>query len=216
MDCTEAVTGMTLQNKHIPEFCQGCVLGKSHCHNFVSQPIRTPSSTPGYLIHADICGPMAHVSLGGALYYLLFKDDYSGYQHMILLHCWEIWRPSMFVGCLQMTFFETLETTCRFFVHMEVGSSPARNFKITFLTNVFDMKILHPTHQSKMASVSGTIAPLWKVSALSSTLVHFLWVFGLKHVTWLCTPSIVLVLAWFLEIHILLSGMVSNPLGPDC
>ena len=85
MDRTDAVTGMTLQNKHIPEFCQGCVLGKSHCHNFVSQPIRTPSSTPGYLIHADICGPMAHVSLGGALYYLLFKDDYSGYQHIFCI-----------------------------------------------------------------------------------------------------------------------------------
>jgi hypothetical protein len=68
MDRTEAVTGMTLQNKHVLEFCKGCVLGKSHRHSFISQPIRQPSLTPGYQIHADICSPMAHLSLGGALY----------------------------------------------------------------------------------------------------------------------------------------------------
>ena len=85
MDRTEAVTGMFFQNKQIPEFCQGCVLGKNHRHAFPSSPIRTPSSTPGYRIHADLCGPMAHVSLGGALYYLLFKDDYSGYKYIFCL-----------------------------------------------------------------------------------------------------------------------------------
>ena len=85
MDRTEAITRMTLQNKHVPEFCQGCVLGKSHRHSFVTPPIRTPSSTPGYLLHANICGPMAHISLGGALCYLLFKDDYSGYRHIFCI-----------------------------------------------------------------------------------------------------------------------------------
>ena len=85
MNRTKAVTGMILQKKQIPEFCQGCVLGKSHRHSFVSQPIRTPSSTPGYLVYADICGPMAHVSLGGALYYMLFKDDYSGYRYIFCI-----------------------------------------------------------------------------------------------------------------------------------
>lgn len=72
---------LSLRNKYTLKFCQGCVLGKSHRHSFVSQPLRTPSSTPGYLVHADICGPMAHVSLGGVLYYLLFKDDHSGYRY---------------------------------------------------------------------------------------------------------------------------------------
>ena len=85
MDRTEAVTGMFLQNKQIPEFCEGCVLGKSHRRTFPSSPIRTPASTPGYRIHADLCGPMAHVSLGGALYYLLFKDDYSGFRYIFCL-----------------------------------------------------------------------------------------------------------------------------------
>ena len=35
MDRTESVTGMILQNKNVPEFCPGCVLGKSHRHSFV-------------------------------------------------------------------------------------------------------------------------------------------------------------------------------------
>ena len=85
MDRTAAVTRMILQNKQIPDFCQGCVLGKSHRHSFVSHPVRQPSTTPGYLVHADICGPMAHVSLGGALYYLLFKDDFSGYRYIFCI-----------------------------------------------------------------------------------------------------------------------------------
>ena len=85
MDRKESVTGMILQNKRVPDFCQGCVLGKSHRHSFVTSPTRTPSSIPGYLVHADICGPMAHRSLGGALYYLLFKDDYSGYRYIFCI-----------------------------------------------------------------------------------------------------------------------------------
>lgn len=85
MGCTTAVTGMILQNRQISDFCQGCVFGKSHRHSFASHPIRTPSSTPGYLVHADIFGPMANVSLGGALYYLLFKDDYSGYRYIFCI-----------------------------------------------------------------------------------------------------------------------------------
>ena len=79
MDRSDAVTGMILQNRHIPTFCEGCVLGKSHRYSFLSQSPRISSQIPGYLIHADICGPMAQASLGGAFYYLLFKDDHSGF-----------------------------------------------------------------------------------------------------------------------------------------
>ena len=85
MDRTKAISGMILQNKHVPDLCKGCVLGKNHRHSFDTPPFRKPSSTPGYLIHVDICGPMAHVSLGGALYYLLFKDDFSGYWYIFCI-----------------------------------------------------------------------------------------------------------------------------------
>lgn len=37
------------------------------------------------LIHADICGPMEVNSLSGARYFLLFKNNYSGYRKVYFL-----------------------------------------------------------------------------------------------------------------------------------
>lgn len=34
----------------------------------------------GELIHSDVCGPMQETSLSGARYYVLFKDDCSGWR----------------------------------------------------------------------------------------------------------------------------------------
>lgn len=42
-----------------------------------------PSSTQykttfiGELVHSDVCGPMSYTSLGGARFFVIFKDDYS-------------------------------------------------------------------------------------------------------------------------------------------
>ena len=85
MDRTEAVIGMNLQNRHTPEFCESCVLGKSQRHSFLSRSPRIPSPIPGNLVHADICGPMSQASLGGAFYYLLFKDDHSGFRYIFCI-----------------------------------------------------------------------------------------------------------------------------------
>ena len=64
MDRVDAVTGMILQNRHTPILCEGCVLGKSHRHSFLSQSPRIPSPIPSYIVHVDIYGPMAQASLG--------------------------------------------------------------------------------------------------------------------------------------------------------
>jgi hypothetical protein len=55
------------------EFCEGCVYGKQHRANFKSQKDR--SSVAGELIHADVNGPMEEKSIGGARYYVCFKDE---------------------------------------------------------------------------------------------------------------------------------------------
>jgi hypothetical protein len=55
------------------EFCEGCVYGKQHRANFKSQKDR--SSVAGELIHADVNGPMEEQSIGGARYYVCFKDE---------------------------------------------------------------------------------------------------------------------------------------------
>lgn len=39
----------------------------------------------GAIIHADVCGYMDIKSLGGALYFLLLKDDYSHYRTVYFL-----------------------------------------------------------------------------------------------------------------------------------
>ena len=39
---------------------------------------------PGEHVHADVCGPM-DLSLGGAKYFLLVKDEYSHYRHIYFL-----------------------------------------------------------------------------------------------------------------------------------
>lgn len=56
-------------------FCDGCALGKMHRLPFKQRKDR--SRNTGELIHADVNGPMSTVSMGGARYYVCFKDDYS-------------------------------------------------------------------------------------------------------------------------------------------
>lgn len=34
---------------------------------------------PGEFIHSDLCGPLSQTSIGGTKYFILFKDDSSGY-----------------------------------------------------------------------------------------------------------------------------------------
>jgi hypothetical protein len=172
MERTEAVTCMILQNKNIPEFCRGCVLGKSHRHAFISQPIRTPASIPGYQVHADICGPMAHVSLGGAFIISFSKTIIQGFGTSSVSprnpKPFDVFKKST------ATFSETQETIYRFSGQMAVGNSLARGFKITSLRRGFVMRSLLLILLNKMVSANETIVQLWRVFAPFSTPVGFL------------------------------------------
>jgi hypothetical protein len=55
--------------------CKGCTLGKYTKTVFPSSDSRLIGVL--YLIHADLCGPMSQVSLGGCEYYVTFIDDHS-------------------------------------------------------------------------------------------------------------------------------------------
>lgn len=60
-------------------FCETCQFGKSHKLSFVRR--ESPQSwAVGEFFHSDVCGPFSEVSLGGARYFLAFKDDASGYR----------------------------------------------------------------------------------------------------------------------------------------
>nr|GEU80705.1 retrovirus-related Pol polyprotein from transposon TNT 1-94 [Tanacetum cinerariifolium] len=58
------------------DFCEGCVYGKQSRPSFpVGNSMRDAACLD--LIHADLCGPMSVISIGGSRYFLLFIDDYS-------------------------------------------------------------------------------------------------------------------------------------------
>ena len=63
--------------------CEMCLAGKQHRIPFQNSDSR--ASMPLELVHADVCGPMEEDSLGGARYFLLFKDDFSSYRHVYFM-----------------------------------------------------------------------------------------------------------------------------------
>lgn len=65
-------------------FCEDCQYGKSHRLPF-KRLNNDRLSTPGELIHSDVCGPMHVTSLGGARFFLLFKDDCTGFRVVYFL-----------------------------------------------------------------------------------------------------------------------------------
>ena len=75
------------------EFCDGCALGKAHRQSFRTQTSRP--SIVGEEINADVCGPMTEGSVGGARYYVCFKDDDSKFCHVFIT------TKSEVAGCLR-------------------------------------------------------------------------------------------------------------------
>lgn len=65
------------------EFCDACCYGKMHRLSFGTRTDR--ATKPGEVVHSDLCGPMQTKTLGGRLYYAVFKDDYSKYRNVYFL-----------------------------------------------------------------------------------------------------------------------------------
>lgn len=77
-----SATGINLSNKK-SFFCEDCPLSKQ---------ARLPFSTthksdvaPGEIVHANVCGPMQTPSIGGAKFFLLLKDECSGFKTVYFL-----------------------------------------------------------------------------------------------------------------------------------
>ena len=65
-------------------FCDNCQYGKQHCMPFKPKE-KTRKVKVGEFIHTDVCGPISETSIGGSRYFLLFKDDKSGFRHTYFL-----------------------------------------------------------------------------------------------------------------------------------
>ena len=61
-------------------FCKYCKFGKQSRLPFKSGKSKTTKI--GQLIHTDVCGPMEVNSIGGSRYYVIFKDDFSGFCYL--------------------------------------------------------------------------------------------------------------------------------------
>ena len=60
------------------QHCPGCAKGKMHRLQYPQISTR-PATFKGERIHTDVCGPMSHASIGGARFFVLFKDEFSGW-----------------------------------------------------------------------------------------------------------------------------------------
>jgi hypothetical protein len=78
MSKENAANGLKIEEtSNPPTLCHGCILGKMHRSSFPNE--RTRKNHVGDLIHSDVCGPMQTMSPGKSRYYVLFKDDFSGW-----------------------------------------------------------------------------------------------------------------------------------------
>lgn len=57
---------------------------KSHRLPF-DRPVVKVARKPGEFVHSDVCGPMQTRSLGGAEYFVIFKDDATGFRHVFFM-----------------------------------------------------------------------------------------------------------------------------------
>jgi hypothetical protein len=79
------VDGIILNGKEHANFWIGCVMGKMHCSPFPWANTRVKAAAIGQLTHTDVCGPMSTGTVGGALYYVLFKNDHTSYRVVLCI-----------------------------------------------------------------------------------------------------------------------------------
>ena len=73
------VEGLNLKTtKDDPHVCGDCAGGKMHRVSYYTSSTPKANGIAGR-IHSDVCGPMSHASLGGARYFVVFKDEFSSW-----------------------------------------------------------------------------------------------------------------------------------------
>jgi hypothetical protein len=69
-----------LEDCSVPKtLCYGCLLGKQHKEIYKTNPQKTRAHKPGSFLHGDTSGKMGTLSINGAQYYYLLKDDATSY-----------------------------------------------------------------------------------------------------------------------------------------
>ena len=71
--------------KKTKQSCPSCMFGKQHKSSYPVNPEKIRSQILGEFIHGDVVGSMKQSSIGGARYFLLFKDDCTRYRYVYFL-----------------------------------------------------------------------------------------------------------------------------------
>lgn len=79
----EAVNGLHFEETKECLFCESCIKGKQHILPFPSGRVR--ATRIGGLVHSDVAGPMRTPTSKGSLYFVTFRDDYSGYTTTVFM-----------------------------------------------------------------------------------------------------------------------------------
>ncbi|KAL7288350.1 hypothetical protein TKK_0017683 [Trichogramma kaykai] len=79
-----AVTGANFTDSK-DYFCESCPVGKQIRLPFSRTRDHQRALAPGETLHTDLCGPMQTTSVGGARFFLLFKDDASNFRKVFFL-----------------------------------------------------------------------------------------------------------------------------------
>lgn len=74
------VNGVKVTDKH--DFsCDACQFGKCHRQPF-KKIVERVSREPGECIYSDVCGTMSEKSIGGARFFVIYKDEASGFRQV--------------------------------------------------------------------------------------------------------------------------------------
>ena len=79
-----ATLGITLDELQGDFHCEECHLGKEARKPFPKSKVERKVTKPGEKLHADLSGKMSK-SLGGSMYFLLLKDDCTGFRSVNFL-----------------------------------------------------------------------------------------------------------------------------------
>ena len=98
-------------------FCEPCVLGKQHRLSFPKK--NHVKARRGERIYSDVCGPFSVSSVGGANYFVLFKDEFTGYRVVSFVK-----HKSDVIDCLK-TYVNTIRNKYDYkvkFLHVDNGT----------------------------------------------------------------------------------------------
>ena len=77
-----------LENVELPKdgdfVCEACIYGKSKRRSFKTAEEK-PVYGPGEKFHSDVVGPTRHESIGGARWYVIFKDDATSFRYLFTM-----------------------------------------------------------------------------------------------------------------------------------